>query len=93
MRSAALRLDPQQAGAHNNLALALVRLGRLADALPHYAETVRLLPDSPVVHHNYALALAAAGRRPEAIAEEEAALRLAPGNAPAREHLVELRGN
>ena len=91
--AAALRLDPQQAGAHNNLALALVRLGRLADALPHYAETVRLLPDSPVVHHNYALALAAAGRRPEAIAEEEAALRLAPGNAPAREHLVELRGN
>jgi tetratricopeptide (TPR) repeat protein len=87
----ALEIQPEATEARHNLALALVRLGRPAEAIPHYEAVLRRLPGSAQVHHNLALALAQAGRVPEAIAQEEEALRLNPGLTAAREQLVRLR--
>jgi tetratricopeptide (TPR) repeat protein len=44
---AACRLDPSNAGAHLNLALALARLGRVDEAIVHAREGQRLAPGEP----------------------------------------------
>jgi Tfp pilus assembly protein PilF len=88
----ALEIQPAATEARHNLALALVRLGRPAEAIPHYEAVLRQLPGSAQVHHNLAFALAQAGRVAEAIGQEEEALRLNPGLTAAREQLVRLRG-
>jgi protein O-mannosyl-transferase len=88
----ALRLKPDHAEAHDNLAIELAAIpGRLPDAIDHCEQAVRLKPDSPVTHYNLALQLAKVpARRPEAAAHFEAALRLKPNFAEAHYQLANL---
>jgi protein O-mannosyl-transferase len=80
-----LRLKPDHATAHSNLAIELSMIpGRLPEALDHSEQAVRLKPESPVLHYNLAIQLARVpARRPEAIAQFEAALHLKPDFAEA----------
>jgi protein O-mannosyl-transferase len=87
----AIRLKPDSAEANNNLGLALLHTGDLADRLPEaldYLErAVRLNPGNAGGHENLANALYTAGRLPEAIRQYEMALQLRPDFAEARANL------
>jgi len=76
----ALRIKPDHAGAHYNLAFTLAGIpGRLPEAIAEYEATLQLKPDYPEAHFNLGLALARSpGRSPEAMAQFEAALRIKP---------------
>ncbi len=76
----ALRIDPNNFDAHNNLGIALAKLpGRLPDALAEYQTALRIKPDDWQAHFNLGLALTKIpGRRLEAIGQYEAALRVRP---------------
>jgi Flp pilus assembly protein TadD len=56
---AAVRLKPDHAGAHNNLAISCKKLGRISEAIAHYREALRLEPNSPPALNNLAWTLAA----------------------------------
>ena len=75
---------PTSALAHCNLAIALVKLQRLPEAVAHYEQSLALAPRAPNTHYNYALALTRLGRGPDAIAHYEAALRVKPDFASAQ---------
>jgi protein O-mannosyl-transferase len=77
----ALRLAPDYAEAHNNLANALTPIpGRLPEAIAHYETALRLQPDNAKTHYNFAIALAKVpDRLADAIAHLEEAVRLQPG--------------
>jgi hypothetical protein len=87
----AIRLKPDSAEANNNLGLALLHTGDLADRLPealeHLERAVRLNPGNAGGHENLANALYTAGRLPEAIRQYEMALQLRPDFAEARANL------
>ena len=74
----ALRLEPNSAEAHNNLANALAQQsGRRSEAIAEYREALRLRPGYAQAHYNLANALSdQPGGLGEAIAEYEEALRL-----------------
>lgn len=55
---AALAIRPRSATVHNNLAVALMNLGRPSEALLHYGQALDLAPDSPAIHFNFAQAVA-----------------------------------
>jgi tetratricopeptide (TPR) repeat protein len=79
---ASLRIQPQSAKAHTDLAAALARMpGQLPEALAEYRQSLRLEPDSPITHTSLGNTLASMGRLPEARAEYQTALRLAPDSA------------
>ncbi len=75
------------AEAQDNLGVALVRLGRIQEAIPHYEQALRLNPDYAEVHDNLGLALMSLGRVPEAIGQFEQALTIKPGFAVAHGNL------
>jgi hypothetical protein len=62
----ALRLQPD-AENENNLGVALVRLGRPAEAVPHYQAAVRLRPGYPEFLYNLGLALTQTGQAEAAL--------------------------
>lgn len=72
----AIRLDPNFAAAHYNLAGVLAGQGRYPGAEAQYRETLRLMPDNAGVHEALAALLARVGRTPEAAHEQEEARRL-----------------
>lgn len=74
----ALRLRPEFADAHNNLAVLLHRRGREREAARHYQEALRARPDYPEAHFNYAAMLAARGHAPGAAEHFREALELRP---------------
>ena len=74
----ALRLQPDLAGAHNNLGVALQEQGKLNEALAHYQEALRLQPDVYLPHFNIGNVLSLSGRVEEAISSYRRALRLKP---------------
>lgn len=49
----ALRIDPDNARIHNNLAVAYEGLGRFQEALREYQEAIRLDPDRKEIRNNY----------------------------------------
>jgi len=65
----------------NNLGMALVEEGRIAEALPEFERAVTLAPDVAASQGNLANALALSGRIAEALPHFEAAMRLDPKNA------------
>ncbi len=72
------RKAPDNARAHQELGGALLRAGRLAEALAAYETALRLKPDYPKGRNNYASALCEAGRWAEAAAQYERAVRQLP---------------
>jgi tetratricopeptide (TPR) repeat protein len=71
--------NPDGPDLHNDLGVALMRLGRGPEAVPEFEAAVRLRPDSAPFHNNLGLALASLpGRGLDAAAEFQAALRLDP---------------
>jgi len=73
-----LRFEPDNAKAHNNLAMALVDEGRLEEAVRHYRKAIEMSDQYPQTHHNLGRAYEALGRLNDAEAEYRRALRLDP---------------
>ncbi len=78
---------PQNPRAHNNLGIALMRSGRLPDAIRHYVQALQIRPDYAEAHNNLGLALQQSGKIQEAIAHYEQALRITPDYAEAHNNL------
>ena len=74
----ALRLRPDYAEAHNNLAILLRARGDQAGAAEHYRAALHLRPDYPEAHYNYALLLELGGRFTGAVEHYREALRVRP---------------
>jgi tetratricopeptide (TPR) repeat protein len=76
----ALRLDPNNAEAHNNLGFALTNFPqRLPEAIAQFEAALRINPNYADAHYNLGVALSnLPGRMPEAIRHLEAAERLKP---------------
>jgi tetratricopeptide (TPR) repeat protein len=53
----ALRVRPDYAAAHNNLANVLLEQERLQEAIRHYSEALRIQPGFPEARHNLDKAL------------------------------------
>ena len=75
----AIRLDPEDAEAHNNKGNALFELGRHDEALAAYEEAIRLDPDDADFYDNKGNALSELERHEEALAAHNEALRLSRG--------------
>jgi protein O-mannosyl-transferase len=88
----ALRLNPEDADTHYNLANALYRQGSVAEAIGEYQENLRLKPDDAGGHNNLGIALFRAGRREEAVAAFQEAHRLNPDNDEIRRNLAAAQG-
>jgi Flp pilus assembly protein TadD len=90
----AIRLDPNDAAAHNNLGALLAGLGRTAEAEAEYRKAIEIggLPDGGArAHHNLGNLLAKdATRTADAEAEYRAAIRLNPNLAQAHYNLGNL---
>jgi tetratricopeptide (TPR) repeat protein len=76
--------------AHNNLALQLVQMGRIAEAEGHLRDALRIKPGYPDARSNLAGVLAQQGRVREALDELRTAVANAPRYAPAHRNLAAL---
>jgi tetratricopeptide (TPR) repeat protein len=84
----AVRLNPRDPFAYNNLGGLLIGMGRIDEAIDQCNQALRLRPDYPDAHRNLALALAASGRVREAIEHCRESLRLRPDNADVLNNLA-----
>ena len=84
----AVRLEPDFAFAHNNLANRLREGGRLDAAIDHYRQALHVAPGFAMAHDNLGAALAMRGDLGEAIVHFREACRIDPGNAGALVHLA-----
>ncbi|HOC57718.1 MAG TPA: tetratricopeptide repeat protein [Verrucomicrobiota bacterium] len=73
--------------AHNNLAGALSKKGRVDEAIAQYHEVLRLKPDDAETHKNLGGAFAMKGQLDQAIAQYHEAIRLKPDDAEAHTNL------
>jgi protein O-mannosyl-transferase len=73
-----LRLTPQHAKAHNNLALILTSEGRLDEAAAHFAAAWAVGQTLPVIPLNWGVVLARQGHPEAALGKFDQALRLEP---------------
>ena len=78
---------PENSRGRCNLGVALVRAGRVEEAIGHLEQALRINPDGAEVHCDLGFALAQAGRIPEAITQYEQALRIKPDYAKAHSDL------
>jgi protein O-mannosyl-transferase len=79
----ALRLNPNDAEARNNLATALQDEGRLTEAIEQFRASARLEPNSATTRYNFGNALLEAGNPGEALTELQRAVSLRPTLAEA----------
>lgn len=79
----AIRINPNVPAAHCNLAAALQRLGRHADAVASYGRAIALKPDFAEAHNDRGAALRQLRRFDEALAECDRAIALKPDFAEA----------
>ncbi len=86
---AVVSADPANALAQTDLAQALWRDGKPAEAVPFAARAAELIPNSPSFHLLHGFCLALAKRLPEGIAAMERALALDPASPDAVVPLVE----
>ena len=84
----ALRIYPDFAEAHYNLAIALDKQGYTEEAIEHYLQALRIQPDYAEAHNNLAAALDKQGRTEEAVEHYLQALRIQPDFAEAHYNLV-----
>lgn len=80
--------NPNSWMAHNNIAISLLRKGRVEEAIAHYNKALELNPNYGEAHYNLANSLLLLGRVEEAIAHYEKALEINPNNAPAHYNLA-----
>ena len=76
----AVRLDDRNPGFRSNLAQALFRAGRVADAFDSFESAVALAPDDASIRGNYASSLRDLNRAEEAVPHLRHALLSAPGD-------------
>jgi tetratricopeptide (TPR) repeat protein len=76
---AAIRIRPDFAPAHYNMANILSSQGKFGEAASHYKESLVSDPDSPDAHNNLAYLLGREGKLDSAAAEFSTALKLKPG--------------
>jgi Flp pilus assembly protein TadD len=76
--SEALRLNPNDPDAHNDLGAALQQLGDREHAIGHLRTAIRLQPDHGRAHYNLSVLLTDLGKFDEALRELQAARRLLP---------------
>lgn len=76
--SEAVRLNPNDADAHNDLACALRQRGDREQAMVHFRAAIRLKPDFALAHYNTGLLLTDLGNVDEALRELQTARRLLP---------------
>jgi Tfp pilus assembly protein PilF len=84
----AVRLNPRDPFAYNNIAGLLIGMGRIDEAIDQSNEALRLDPNYADAHRNLALALAAKGQIPEAIVQCRVSLRIRPDNADVLNNLA-----
>ncbi len=87
----AVRIDPADASAHNNLGLAWQRAGRYEDSAREHREAIRLNPRMAAAHYNLGIVLGALGRLDEAAAAYEESLRIVPSQPDVLNSLGQLR--
>jgi hypothetical protein len=85
-----LRIKPDYAEAHNNLALVLMREGRAAEAEAEYRAALKISPDYAEAYNGLGLLLADQGKWDEARVCFGKALELRPGYAGAQGNLDKL---
>jgi Flp pilus assembly protein TadD len=78
---------PENPRAQDSLGNALVKNGRVDEAIPHFAEAVRLSPHDAKLRNNLGNGLALLGRSDEAMVEFKTAIRLKPDYADAHYNL------
>ena len=76
--SEALRLNPNNGDAHNDLGCALQQLGERDKALEHFRTAIRLQPDHALAHYNMSVLLTDVGDFDKALRELQTARRLLP---------------
>lgn len=81
--AAALRLAPGMAEAHNGMANALRRVGRVEEAIFGYTQAIACDPGSADAYNNRGVAWQYLRRIPEALADYDAAIARAPSHAGA----------
>ena len=86
----ALKLRPEHAAAHNNLAVVLRAAGDDGTAGQHYREALKARPDYAEAHYNYALLLQSGGRLDGAVDHYREALRVREDYADAHHGLANL---
>ncbi len=79
---------PDQPEAQYNLASALLRKGRIDEAIVHYQKALQLRPQSADIHANLGSALLAKARVRDAMAEYTKALQISPENVAALSNLA-----
>jgi tetratricopeptide (TPR) repeat protein len=83
----ALRLNPDYAVAHFNLAIALGERGETDEAILHCREAIRIAPHYAEAHNGLAVALLERGQTTESILHCREAIRLKPGYAEPHHNL------
>jgi tetratricopeptide (TPR) repeat protein len=78
---------PDNPRPHDNLANALLEVGRVPEAVAQYVAALRIDPNDAQAHYNLGGVLLEAGRVDDAIREYQAAVRSAPGFSWARDNL------
>jgi tetratricopeptide (TPR) repeat protein len=84
-----IRLQPDNPAAHFDVAVTLIRLGKLDEAIPECREAIRIQPNYAEAHAQLGGALRSQGKVDEAIAEYREAIRLKPENAKVHYNLAE----
>jgi Flp pilus assembly protein TadD len=85
-----IQRDPSSVALHDDVAQALMRLGRYEEAVAHFSESVRLNPSAAPTHFNLGTALAVANRLDEAQDEYRRALAIRPDYPQAHNNLGSL---
>jgi Flp pilus assembly protein TadD len=85
-----LKVTPNDAELHDDVALLYMGLGFAANAVRHFQATALLKPESAAAHFNLGTAYAQAGRFDNSIASFREALRLRPDYALARGNLARI---
>jgi tetratricopeptide (TPR) repeat protein len=83
----ALRKNPNDARAHDDLATMLVAQGRLREAEEHFRSAIQVEPDFALAHYDYGVLLRQQTRLAEAQVEFETVLRLNPKDSQAHGNL------
>src|SRR5207302_82839 len=86
----ALRINPNHAGAYNNLGNVLKEQGQLADAVNCYRQALRINPNHADSHYNLGIELTEQGQLAEAVNCYRQTLRINPNHAVAHRNLGQL---